>query len=519
MMERIINEFNTFLLNRIEGNIDRYGIVFTTGNKKYYFDTGTGKVLECSDDVYKVLLHLFEYGKIESCLEDFDECKMKNALMELQSTIDEYNLFQNPVLKAFHCPHNEELEKIVGTDCSQLILELTEACNLRCKYCIYGDSNENYRTFSNKKMTFEIAKKAMDMIIPIAAKKGLALTFYGGEPLIEFGLMKKCIEYFKKNYKGEVVTINFTSNLTLMTKEIADYLYENRVSITCSLDGNKKIHNSNRVYQSGKGSFDDTIRGLKLLLEAYGSHAIEYISFNMVIDAPFHAEKFSEIQAFFDENKWIPEYMHKNISYAEYDMQGKARILRNMDYINGTTGNHDVIGDWTFQQISDLSEENKKIFSGSFVDDNLRKLHNRRITEKPMQTLGLNGCCIPGEKRLYVTVDGDFKTCEKVGEAPTIGNVNTGFDYEAIKKYYIEDYEKKSLEICNDCWAVNLCGVCYVAAFRKQEIDINFKRDVCNAQRQSWYNALIRYHALAERCPELLEQFNEKKKDTSGNMS
>lgn len=509
-MEEMINEFNEFLLDRIDGIIDRYGIVFQTKDKKYYFDTGTGNVLICNDNTYKVLLHLFEHGKIEK-VSDMDEDEMKATLTELRSSIEEYNLFQTPVLQEFHCPHNESLKEIIGTSCSQLILELTEACNLRCKYCIYGDSNESYRAFSNKKMTFETARMAMDMVIPIAAKEGIALTFYGGEPLIEFPLMRECIEYFKANYKGEVFTVNFTTNLTLMTEEIAEYLYENKVSVTCSLDGNRSIHDSNRIYQNGRGSFDDAIRGLKLLLSAYGSHAIEHLTFNMVMDAPYNYEKFATIEKFFEENDWIPEGIHKSISYAEYDAKSEAKDLRNMDYINGTSGSYDVIGDWTFQQMAEGMDGNPTVFSSSFVDDNLRKLHNRRITRQPMRTLGLNGCCIPGEKRLYVTVNGDFKTCEKVGNVPTFGNVRTGFDYEAIKKYYIEDYEKQSLSLCNDCWAVNLCGICYAPIFREQGLDIELKKDVCNAQRQTWYNALIRYHELADKHPELLDRFNEKK--------
>ncbi|MDE7367001.1 MAG: radical SAM protein, partial [Lachnospiraceae bacterium] len=453
---------------------------------------------------------LFENGKIEKEGLDMDESVLKDTLSELRTTIEECNLFQAPVLKEFQCPHNENLKEIIGTSCSQLILELTEACNLRCRYCIYGDSNESYRAFSNKKMNFETAKMAMDMVIPIAAKEGIALTFYGGEPLIEFHLMKECIEYFKANYQGEVFTVNFTTNLTLMTKEIADYLYENRVSVTCSLDGNRSIHDSNRVYQNGRGSFDDTIRGLKLLLSAYGDHAVEYIIFNMVMDAPFNNEKFVDIGRFFEENDWIPKDIHKSISYAEYDIIREAKDLRNMDYINDASGSYDVIGDWTFQQMTDPLDSAQTVFSSSFVEDNLRKLHERRITKQPMRTLGLNGCCIPGEKRLYVTVDGDFKVCEKAGEVPVFGNVKTGFDYEAIKKYYVEDYEKQSLALCNDCWAANLCGVCYAPIFREQGLDINLKKDVCNAQRQTWYNTLIRYHELAEIHPELLDRFNKK---------
>ena len=87
---------------------------------------------------------------------------------------------------------------------AQITLELTEKCNMRCKYCIYQEGQGGYREFGNHDMTFEVAKLAIDDLIEHSQdEKVIFVSFYGGEPLLKFDLLKQCIDYCE-TIKGKI---------------------------------------------------------------------------------------------------------------------------------------------------------------------------------------------------------------------------------------------------------------------------------------------------------------------------
>lgn len=506
-----INKFNGYFKKLIGSNIEKFGIIFNTGNNNYFYDTGTGKVLQCNDSIYALLKNLFENnGKIHRKSLELSDEEVKSSILELKDTIDKENIFGALKLETFNCIHTEELEKYVGKECKQIILELTEKCNLRCKYCIYSDENSNFRSFGHKNMSFETAKKAMDYVLKIADTEKMALSFYGGEPLINFDLMNKCIKYFKKNYSGDFLVINFTSNLTLLTEEMAKFLLDNEVSITCSLDGDKEIHNINRPYIDGRGSFEDTIKGLKLLISQYGSRAVELININMVVDAPYTIEKFENIQRFFDENSWLPQNIGRQVTYAGRDSALKITDYKSKDIISKSVDWSDELGEWTFNHmIQSGNVEDLKKFSKQFVEGSLIRIHKRYISNTAMEYYGLNGCCVPGGRKIYVTVDGNLTVCERVGSAPNIGNVDEGLNMEAIKKNYVDKYIEMSKTDCDNCWASHLCSICYSECYDENGLNLKRKKALCEGQRYSIYKSLERYHTILEKNPELLNYINQ----------
>ena len=157
--------------------------------------------------------------------------------------------------------------------CKQLIIELTGNCNLRCKYCIYNDFYEGNRNFNTSNIDFETARKAIDYVFAHRDPEHLAITFYGGEPLLNFSVMKQCIDYCLDRYESDNLSFSFTTNLTLMTEEIAEYLAKvPRMSILVSIDGPEEIHNAARVYRQRKGSFQDAFSGLEILSNAINKY-------------------------------------------------------------------------------------------------------------------------------------------------------------------------------------------------------------------------------------------------------
>lgn len=83
----------------------------------------------------------------------------------------------------------------------------------------------------------------------------------------------------------------------------------------------------------------------------------------------------------------------------------------------------------------------RNIYYHSIFDD-LVKINNRIIVDEPTLRRGLNGCCVPGKKRLYVTATGEYKACERIGSSPSIGNVDEGVDRELIVKSMLRNLRR-----------------------------------------------------------------------------
>lgn len=128
-------------------NNERFGITFSTESSEYYYDSGTGKVIQCS---------LSEKNLIDKVLNNkisLEEAKQNNT--DFKRFIEKENLFLCPKHRKFKIPTKDELRDKIISHCEQIILELTENCDLRCGYCIYNEHHTKYRSFSGKNMDFE----------------------------------------------------------------------------------------------------------------------------------------------------------------------------------------------------------------------------------------------------------------------------------------------------------------------------------------------------------------------------
>ena len=160
-------------------------IVFKTIKtpKEYYvYDRNTNKLLRISQLEYDQL------SEVEKGNRDFDDFVHKE---KFQSR----GFLKDNVVERIEHPELNLLEHYVSHRIHQLVLQVTQNCNLRCDYCVYSGNYDN-RTHSNKVMSFDIAKKAMDYLILHSDELDeIVIGFYGGEPLLNFELIKKCVEY------------------------------------------------------------------------------------------------------------------------------------------------------------------------------------------------------------------------------------------------------------------------------------------------------------------------------------
>ena len=140
------------------------------------------------------------------------------------------------------------------------IFVMTNSCNLNCVYC------QAQSETSTKKglMTKEIAKQGVDIALQ-SPTSSITIEFQGGEPLLNFETIKYIIEYCDNINVDKVISFNLVSNLSLLTDEIADYLSNHKVQVSVSLDGPSSVHNANRPFRIGGGSYDAAVRGIEML--------------------------------------------------------------------------------------------------------------------------------------------------------------------------------------------------------------------------------------------------------------
>ena len=127
--------------------------------------------------------------------------------------------------------YSDYLSVFLARKLTKITVQLTQNCNFRCKYCIYSEThNTRQRSHSTERMTWETAKKAIDFLREHSVDSPeVNIGFYGGEPLLEFPLLKKAVEYSEQQFEGKKLTFNITTNGTLLNDEMIYFFQEHDV--------------------------------------------------------------------------------------------------------------------------------------------------------------------------------------------------------------------------------------------------------------------------------------------------
>ncbi len=158
-----------------------------------------------------------------------------------------------------------------------LELMVTHDCNMRCRYCYGSHGMQEWEQqpylygAKRKSMSIDIAKKGVDFLFNNSGKhKDLSLIFFGGEPLLEFRLIKEIVSYVREKEKEmeKKVSMSLVTNGILLNDEVVDFVVKNNIGCQISIDGPKEIHNLNRILPNGKGSYDLVVSGIKRLISA-----------------------------------------------------------------------------------------------------------------------------------------------------------------------------------------------------------------------------------------------------------
>lgn len=148
-----------------------------------------------------------------------------------------------------------------------ICLHVAHDCNLRCNYCFAGTG-----AFGGHRglMDFETGKRAIDFVLEASAhRKHCEVDFFGGEPLLNFQVVKDLVQYGKEaaQAKGKTIKFTLTTNAVLMTREIQDFLEKEDISVVLSIDGRPEVHDRMRPYANGKGSYDQVAPRLQQFAE------------------------------------------------------------------------------------------------------------------------------------------------------------------------------------------------------------------------------------------------------------
>lgn len=152
------------------------------------------------------------------------------------------------------------------------MLVITLRCNQRCEYCQVSCAEQDASKYD---MSFDVAKKIIDTIFESPSLR-LKIEFQGGEPLLNWDVLKKSILYAEKkaSIKKKIIEFVICTNLTLITEDKLYFFKDHNVHISTSLDGNKKIHDKHRILRVGDSSYNIFIKKLDLARKILGYHEI-----------------------------------------------------------------------------------------------------------------------------------------------------------------------------------------------------------------------------------------------------
>lgn len=204
-VEEIKNFFHTLQTSE---NWFRFGVTFSTQEKYYFLDTGTGKIFRVNQQVYRVLECILKTNNFENLSYlGMTEEELLLALKEIEKAVKEEHILQAPRVTGM-VYYKEDIENSLDHAMQAVTLEITERCNLRCDYCIYNENDSDFRQFGSTDISPDTIKTALDFFFARCGKE-FNVVFYGGEPLIRFDLIKIAVEYAEKLVDGTNKELHF----------------------------------------------------------------------------------------------------------------------------------------------------------------------------------------------------------------------------------------------------------------------------------------------------------------------
>lgn len=436
-------------------------VILTFNESKYLYDAYDNQLSKISDELSELIQSENTGYRYFSLIKNYG---IRDVLEEKRLVID------IPIVDQSNRWKIENRQK-------HLILSLTEKCNMRCDYC--GYRNKYNKDYIQTVMSNETMKKAIQQFFSHSImSEEVFISFYGGEPLIEYGKIKTAVDFCKESHFGQKVYFCITTNGLSLNESFIDFLVQNDFLLVVSLDGPKSIHDRYRKSVDGGDTFSTIIKNIKLIKRKYPSFYESNVMFNAVIAPPY---SFDLLANFFECSK----VNMMDLKWTEYFEKYVEKL--NID----TSGNK--------------SDEKRPVYDIMLTIKELKKFHmiSKDLAHKIMEPCGY---CVPFSKRVFVNPNGKVFICEKVSDSHdtyVIGNVDNWIDYTKLGNL-LECSKKRVEENCLDCWAIRFCSTCFI-----NETEMNNDGDYCEAMRQKIEREYVKYIELVEMQPELISLFNK----------
>jgi uncharacterized protein len=373
-----------------------------------------------------------------------------------------------------------------------MVLNVTNQCNLSCTYCYeYGEDKivDTENGAKPKFMSEQTARESVDfMFHQGGANKLVHCTFFGGETLLNLPVLKTTVAYARQRAAelGKEVDFSLTTNATLLKQEVIEWLVENRIGVTISIDGPKEMQDQFRVFKSGVGSYDIVAPKIRELLRQHTSR-------------PIGARVTLTSQTL--NIKKIFKHLTEDIGFWEVGF-APVTTAPDRNYSISNAGFDSMLGQ--FQELAyewmEATCENKH-HGFSNVKDTLEEIHKGATKAYP---------CGAGLGLMGVSTDGDVALCHRFAgsDEHKLGTVRTGVD-RLVQIGFLEKHHVEDKTDCSQCWARPLCaGGCYHEAHTRYGDTGRPNLHYCEWIR-GWTDTCLRiYGELAVRNPEFLRGFS-----------
>ena len=436
--------------------------VFSVGSQEYAYDLHTQNLLALEPELASLLRN-----ELRNELRGQDGASQA-ARDALNRARKDDGLFLNarPTL----VPWRQEPDANALQGIQHLVLTVTEACNLRCTYCMHGSDLNWVRDHGPAQMSVATALQAVEYYLTRQnPARTPVISFYGGEALLNFSVIKAVVAAVAEHPRGADTVFAIDTNGVLLAEEMIAFILQEKLFLQISIDGPAEIHDRHRVDVGGGPSFDRILANIDTMLSLDPTVA-DRLSLVMTLAPPVDlfasAELFNPFPPYVKHG--ITKQPNLTVNFANLNGQGWAK---GQEQTAGLPPINEQMKQARAMYLEALAE-GRRFEIGPVIralfEPELIKFYNR--SRAPLgDTFVPGGNCRPGQRKLHVAVDGCIHPCERTGVSMPLGDLASGVELSRVRALHRNFHEAVS-ERCGQCWALRLCRLCF--AVQAEHVDL-----------------------------------------------
>jgi uncharacterized protein len=489
---------------------------FQTERGRYIFDVNTSRILRVAPVVHDILDDLGRLTKDDILAQyrgRYAEADILTAFREIQQAQERDNLLLTKRPEHITMPYGEEaIQAKLMKERMILILSVTEDCNFRCRYCVYGGGYAHHRGHSQRVMDWDVARVALDDFLDHNQDTRLpSVNFYGGEPLLNMPLIRRCVAHVRQKARTPLNScFCLTTNGSLLAGSTADFLAAEEFAIVVSLDGPAHLHDRNRRTQDGAPTWELVLANVRAFLQKYPHYAANgKLSFHVVAAPPINLV---ELEDFFGGFDLLTDKMGITLGWVSTQdggyiatLKAEERVVQGYDVLYNRFITNLRSGFLNAHSQAASVRIQTALFQRTFLDFYKRGYSTDPLPDYfcPLPT------CIPGVRRLFVTTEGYYYTCERgpEGEKMRIGSVREGIDITKIRQL-LQRFVELAKDHCRLCWCLPTCRAgCMVTVTEGEDLSENSRRFACATHRNVTHRTMRDIARILEEEPHALDYF------------